>query len=85
MNVFEFSSKTNFTLKEVNPQSKFKIGDIVKHHTGKWLAKVKAKKFDYAYGLCGVSKEKLWLYTLQDDKIGFEIMGLWGEPELTEA
>ena len=69
MNVLEFSRKTNFILKEVNPESKFKIGDIVQHHTGKWLAKVKDKKFDFAYGLCGVSKNKLWLYTLQDKRV----------------
>ena len=84
MNVFEFSKKTNFELKQVNPQSKFKIGETVKHVNAKWGAIVKAKKFDFAYGLCGVSKEKLWLYTLQD-KQGFEILGLWGEAELMEA
>jgi hypothetical protein len=84
MNVYEFSKKTNFELKQVISESKFKIGETVKHVNAKWTAKVKAKKFDFAYGLCGMSKDKLWLYTLQD-KQGFEIMGLWGEPELTEA
>jgi|WetSurMetagenome_2_1015567.scaffolds.fasta_scaffold241151_3 hypothetical protein len=86
MKVFEFSSKTNFQFKEVNPkpESKFKIGETVAHVNAKWRAIVKAKKFDYAYGLYGVSKEKFWLYTLQD-KAGWEILGLWGEPELMEA
>jgi hypothetical protein len=64
-------------------QSKYNIGDVVKHKNGGWLAQVKAKKFDHAYGLCGMTKEKLWLYTLQDNAEGWEIMGSWGEPELT--
>jgi hypothetical protein len=89
MKVFEFSKQTNFAIKEIiptdTPQPKFKIGQKIQHINGKWLATVKAVKFDYAYGLGQRTTKKLYLYTLTD-KYGIgEIMGLWGEPELLEA
>lgn len=59
---------------------KFNIGDTVKHKTGNWTAKVKSRKFDYAYGLGVRSKNKIARYKLEDN--GNEILGLWGEPEL---
>lgn len=62
--------------------NEFNIGEIVKNKNGNWTATVKSKKFDYAYGLCGKSDSKMWLYTLEND--GKELLGVWSEFQLVK-
>ena len=63
----------------------FKIGDKVKQKDGRWTAIVKNVKFDYAYGLGKRTSNKMFLYTLEDDKEHWELMGLWSEHEIVSG
>lgn len=66
-----------------------KVGDlmlneipvIVKHINAKWMAEVTKIHYNYAYGLCGKSNDKMILYELKDFD-GTPLMGLWSEHEI---